>query len=199
MNVAFSGALAGLAALFLLILWQVQGGGWLVTVDGVVNAGLAGLRSRAALGAGAWISQVGTGAAGSILCVVACGLFWSDGRTRFIGPMWITFLGAQATTWSMKFITKRARPHFIEGITAASPSFPSAHATVSMAVYLFLALAVADWVPHGKGGVLAFAGLLILAICFSRMLLSLHYFSDVLAGAAVGLFWALIGWRLAAA
>jgi undecaprenyl-diphosphatase len=190
-------ALAGLAVLFLLIAWQVQSDGWLVWFDGVVNAGLAGLRSRPALAAGAWISQIGTGAAGAILCVVASGLFWSGGRTRYILPIWLTFVGAQATTWSLKFVTDRARPHFIEGITAASPSFPSAHATVSMAVYLFLALAVAQGVAHGRGAVLAFAALLILCICFSRMLLSLHYFSDVLAGATVGLFWALIGFRLA--
>ena len=191
--------LAGLAALFLVILWQVQSAGWLVTVDGVINAALAGVRSRPALAAGAWISQVGTGAAGAILCVVASGLFWSDGRARYIAPIWITFLGAQATTWSLKFVTNRARPDFIEGITAASPSFPSAHATVSMAVYLFLGLAIAQGAPQGRSAVLALAGLLILCICFSRMLLSLHYFSDVLAGAAVGLFWALIGWRLAMA
>lgn len=192
-------ALAALAALFLLIVWQVQSGGWLVTFDGLVNATLAGLRSRAALGAGAWISQIGTGAAGAILCLVASGLFWSDGRTRLVVPIWLAFLGAQATTWSMKFITNRARPNFIEGITAASPSFPSAHATVSMVVYLFLALAIAQGVQAGKGAVLALASLLILCICFSRMLLSLHYFSDVLAGASVGLFWALIGWRMATA
>ncbi len=192
-------ALAGLAALFLLILWQVHTSGWLVTLDGVINAGLNGLRSRPTLGAGAWISQIGTGAAGAILCVVASGLFWSDGRTRYIVPIWVAFVGAQVTTWSMKFITNRARPNFLEGITAASPSFPSAHATVSMAVYLFLALVVADGVPQGRTAVLTLASLLILSICFSRMLLSLHYFSDVLAGAAVGLFWVLIAWRLAAA
>lgn len=189
--------LAGLAAVFVLILWQVQSGGWLVTFDGVVNAALTGLRSRPALGAGAWISQIGTGAAGAILCLVASGLFWSDGRGRFVAPIWIVFLGAQGTTWSMKFLTRRVRPNFLEGITAASPSFPSAHATVSMAVYLFLGLAIAQGVPAGKGAVLTLAVLLILCICFSRMLLSLHYFSDVLAGAAVGLFWVLIGWRMA--
>ena len=192
-------ALAGLAALFLVILWQVQSGGWLVKLDGAVNANLAGLRSPAALGAGEWISQIGTGAAGAILCAVASLLFWSDGRTRFIAPLWLAFLGAQASTWSLKFITRRVRPDFLEGITAASPSFPSAHATVSVAVYLFLALAVGQSLPHGRLAVMAAAALLILGICGSRMLLSLHYFSDVLAGATMGLFWVLIGWRLAQA
>ena len=141
--------------------------------------------------------QVGTGAAGAVLCLVASGLFWSDGRTRLIAPLWVAFIGAQATTWSLKFITARVRPPFLEGITAASPSFPSAHATVSMAVYAFMALATADGLAQGRAVVLAVAGLLILAICFSRMLLSLHYLSDVVAGAAVGLFWVVLGWGLA--
>jgi undecaprenyl-diphosphatase len=190
-------ALIGLLAVFLLVLWQVQSGGALVTFDGVVNAGLARLRTRPALAGGAWISQVGTGAAGAVLCLVASGLFWSDGRTRLIAPIWVTYGGAQATTWSLKFITARVRPDFLEGITAASPSFPSAHATVSVAVFGFLGLAIADGVTEGRAVVLAVAALLILAICLSRMLLSLHYFSDVVAGAAVGLFWILLGWRLA--
>jgi membrane-associated phospholipid phosphatase len=190
-------ALIGLLAVFLLVLWHVQSGGALVTFDGVVNAGLARLRTRPALAGGAWISQVGTGAAGAVLCLVASGLFWSDGRARLIAPIWVTYGGAQATTWSLKFITARVRPDFLEGITAASPSFPSAHATVSVAVFGFLGLAIADGVTEGRAVVLAVAALLILAICLSRMLLSLHYFSDVVAGAAVGLFWILLGWRLA--
>jgi len=189
--------LAGLLVLFLVLLWQVQSGGALVTFDGVVNAGFARLRARPALAAGAWISQVGTGAAGAILCLVASGLFWSDGRVGLIGPIWLTYAGAQATTWSLKFITARVRPSFLEGITAASPSFPSAHATVSVAVYGFLGLAIASGLAQGRAAVFAVAGLLILAICFSRMLLSLHYFSDVVAGAAIGLFWVLIGRWLA--
>jgi len=190
------GALAGLLALFLLLLWQVQTGGTLVTFDGAVNARLSRLRSRSTLAAGAWISQIGTGAAGAVLCLVASGLFWSDGRIRMIGPIWLTFIGAQATTWSLKFITARVRPDFLEGITAGSPSFPSAHATVSVAVYTFLALAMVAGGADGATIVVSIAAVIVLGICFSRLLLSLHYLTDVVAGAAVGLFWVLLGWWL---
>ena len=47
--------------------------------------------------------------------------------------------------------------------------------------------------------VFAIAGLLIVSISFSRLLLSLHYLSDVLAGAIVGLFWVLVATKVAAA
>jgi len=190
-------ALLVLALLFAALTWQVHAGGVLVAWDGLINAALAPLRSRLVLAAFAWITQVGTGAAGAILCLVSSGLFWSDGRTGLIVPLWLTFIGAQATTWSLKFITARVRPPFLEGVTAGSPSFPSAHATVSMAVYGFLALAIAQGVPQGRTAVFGLAGVLIVLIGFSRLVLSLHYLTDVLAGAVVGLAWVMLGWMLA--
>jgi len=188
--------LAGLTALFLLITWQVQTGGLLVMWDGLVNAALAPVRTRAVLAGFAWITQVGTGAAGAVVCLVASGLFWSDGRGRLALPLWLTFLGAQATTWSLKFVAARVRPPFLEGVTAGSPSFPSAHSTVSMAVYGFVALAIAEGVPQARGLVYAVAGVLIALIWASRMVLSLHYLTDVVAGGLIGLAWVMLGWRL---
>ena len=190
-------ALAILSLLFLLLVWQVQVGGPLVRLDGAINAWLAPMRRKLALAGFGWLTQIGTGAAGTIVALVASGLFWSDGRTQLILPAWIGFLGAQATTWSLKFVTRRVRPPFVEGVRAASPSFPSAHATVSTVVYGFVGLASAAglaqevrWVP------LAAAAMLIMLICFSRLLLSLHYLSDVLAGGVIGAFWLILGWGL---
>ena len=190
-------ALLVLAVLFAVLLWQVQSGGALVTLDGLVNAGLRTIRWRATLAAGAWISQIGTGAAGAIVCLVTSGALASSGRTRWLVPIWIALVGSQITTWSLKFITARQRPDFLDGITAASPSFPSAHATVSMAVYGVVALAIADGTARGRAVVFAIAAALILAISFSRLLLSLHYLTDVIAGATIGLFWVLIAWQVA--
>jgi membrane-associated phospholipid phosphatase len=181
-----------LALVFAVLLWQVQSGGALVTLDGVVNVGLKAVRTRTTLAAGAWISQIGTGAAGAIVCLVMTGALWSGGRTRWLVSIWIALVGSQVTTWSLKFITARQRPDFLDGITAASPSFPSAHATVSMAVYGIGALAIADGMAQGRLVVFATAGALILAISFSRLLLSLHYLTDVVAGATIGLFWVLV-------
>ena len=189
--------LLALVILLAVLLWQVQIGGALVTLDGIVNAGLKAIRTRTTLGAGAWISQIGTGAAGAIVCLAVSGALWSGGRTRWIIPIWIAFAGAQITTWPLKFITARQRPDFLDGITAASPSFPSAHATVSMAVYGVVALAIADGAEQGRAVVVAVAAALILSISFSRLLLSLHYLTDVIAGATVGLFWVLIAAQVA--
>lgn len=189
--------IAVLLVLFLLLLWQVQSAGPLVNMDGSVNAALAPLRNKRSLAGFAWLTQVGTGAAGAMVCLVASGLFWSDGRTKLILPVWLTFSGAQATTWSLKFVTARVRPPFLEGVTAASPSFPSAHATVSTAVYGFVALAIAQGVgAEARPAVYGAALVLIVLIAFSRLFLSLHYFSDVVAGACIGGGWLMLGWRL---
>ena len=52
--------------------------------------------------------------------------------------------------------------------------------------------------PAGQQWIVyAATALLILLIWFSRIFLSLHYLSDVLAGGAVGAFWMILGWRLA--
>lgn len=186
-----------LAAILGGLIWQVQTGGVLVGLDGAVNAGLKVIRTRAMLAAGAWISQIGTGAAGAVVCLVATGALWSGGRDRWLLPIWVAFVCAQITTWSLKFITARQRPDFLDGITAGSPSFPSAHATVSMAAYGVVALAIADGMAGGRAAVAAIAIMLIVAISFSRLLLSLHYLTDVLAGAVVGLFWITVALHVA--
>lgn len=183
----------GLIAVLGLITWQVKAGGALIRLDGAVNAGLSAVRNRATLAAGAWISQVGTGAAGAMVCSIASAALWSDGRTQWIWPVWVALIGAQITTWSLKFITARRRPEFLDGITAASPSFPSAHATVSMTTYGIAALALSSGFAPGRAVFLAVAVVLIGLISFSRLLLSLHYLTDVVAGAAVGLIWVWVG------
>jgi hypothetical protein len=74
-------------------------------------------------------------------------------------------------------------------------SFPSAHTSMSLAVYGFLALRIARelpvqrrWLPYSV------AGLVVAAIGFSRLYLGAHWFSDVLAGLSLGLIWvALMG------
>lgn len=185
-----------LAAAFVALLFSVRGNGPVVLLDGLVQAALAPLRSRQLVAAFDWLTQMGTGAAGVAVLASASGLLLTSGRAGFIGPMWLAFVGAEATSWSVKFVAGRARPPFIEGLTAASPSFPSAHATVAVAAYGFLALTMAAGMPARRTEVLAVAALLVALIGFSRLLLSFHYLSDVVGGVLVGGAWLALAWRL---
>ena len=185
-----------LFAAFAVLAWLVQSGGAVVVLDGLVQAGLAPLRTRPVLLAFDWLTQSGTGGTGAAVGAVASALLWSGGRGSLVAPFWLAFVGAEATTWSVKFLLARVRPPFLEGLTAGSPSFPSAHATVSITVYGFLALAVAAGAPERwRPEVLAVATVFVLLIGFSRLLLSLHYLSDVVGGFLIGGAWLLLAWR----
>lgn len=179
---------------FGLLAWLVGGQGAVVVLDGLVQAGLRPLRVRPLLLAFNWLTQMGTGGTGAAVALAGSALMWAGGRGPLVLPFWLCFVGAEATCWSAKFLLGRVRPPFLEGITAGSPSFPSAHATVAVSVYGFLALAVMAgtgdrfWIPVA-------ATLLIGLIMLSRLLLSLHYLSDVLGGMLVGAAWVLLCWR----
>ena len=168
-------------------------------MDTWVNAALAPLRHPWALAAFGWVTGMGEGSTAVAVAAVAAGLLLAGGRGWLALPLWATLAGAEAVTWAVKFLAGRARPPFLQGIAAASPSFPSAHATVAAAAYGFLGLAVAAGLPRTAvrqrravlAGTAAVAGL----IGFSRLFLSLHYLSDVAAGYAVGGAALWLGWR----
>jgi undecaprenyl-diphosphatase len=89
----------------------------------------------------------------------------------------------------LKELFNRTRPVFeyaneLQGLTKSeSPSFPSGHATKSIALvlpYLFFS-SFKGWLHTLVKFVLMF---IALAVCFSRIFLGAHYLSDVLAGLA---------------
>jgi membrane-associated phospholipid phosphatase len=119
---------------------------------------------------------------GTVWMVLGAVLAIFDGSNReawvicaFLGPI------AIALNYVIKLIVKRPRPE-LEGLpplggAPSSLSFPSAHATSSFAV----ATAMARVEPLG-----ALAFLLAFALSLGRPYLGMHYPSDVLAGALLG-------------
>ena len=102
-----------------------------------------------------------------------------------------TVAGAEALDSVLKSLFQRARPEPLGGWLGQAYSFPSGHATVAAAFYLFLTYLV--WRRLGRVGRIAVvvgATLLVLLIGISRVYLEAHYPSDVLAGFATGFLWA---------
>ncbi|GMQ83907.1 MAG: bifunctional DedA family/phosphatase PAP2 family protein [Gammaproteobacteria bacterium] len=97
-------------------------------------------------------------------------------------------------TWALKHYTAVQRPPLLDN-ALMSYAFPSAHASLSVAVFGFLAVIMArelrsswHWIPYST------AVFLVVAIGFSRLYLGVHWLSDVLAGWSLGLVWvALMG------
>ena len=170
-----------------------------VAFDESINAFFDPFRVRPFLEIFLWITALGAGPAITAVALIATGFLWADRRAAVIVPLWITLLGAQVTTWAGKYIIGRPRPKFLDIVSAASQSFPSGHATASMAVYGFVAYAIARNLPRARPRfeVAFWTGILIVLIGFSRMFLSLHYTSDVLSGFIVGGFWLLVGFAAA--
>ena len=161
--------------------------------DDAVGAALGLDRTGAVVHAGAlWVTGMGTGAAWCAVALSATALLWSSGRAGLVAPLWITFLGAEATAWAVKFLSGRPRPTFIEAVAEVSPSFPSAHATTAVAVYGFVALAASlSLAGPARRAVIAGAVLMALLIGAIRVVLSVHYLTDVLGGYLVGGAWLL--------
>jgi undecaprenyl-diphosphatase len=100
--------------------------------------------------------------------------------------------GVELLNTLLKSIFHRSRPVPLLGIIAAQQySFPSGHAMVSSAFYLYLAYL--SWrLVHGVWRIVLTAGLaaLVLLIGLSRIYLQAHFLTDVIAGWIAGFLWA---------
>lgn len=167
----------------------------LVLVDRTLNHWLDAVRAEPFIAIFTWITSLGSSATLIAVTLAATAFLCVHRRRHCVLPLWITVVGAQATTYLGKFALDRARPEFVTGVTAVTPSFPSGHATGAMAVYGFVAFLIVRELPRRRDrfDVVYWTLVLIAAVGFSRMYLGVHYASDVAAGFLVGSFWLLVG------
>src|SRR3546814_6998916 len=97
--------------------------------DRAVNACFVPYRHSPLVEIFVWITGLGASNTLVGVAIVATGFLWADRRAGFVVPLWICFLGSQATTWLGKFGFDRDRPEFTTAVTALSPSFPSGPAS----------------------------------------------------------------------
>ena len=96
-----------------------------------------------------------------------------------------------------KYWIARLRPELEPHLVVVkTSSFPSGHATSSMIFYLTVAIVLTQgtrWQWPAVGGAI----LLSLLIGISRVMLGVHWPSDVIGGWAFGMLWVLLTLRLA--
>ena len=95
---------------------------------------------------------------------------------------------AEASSWLLKSVFRRERPEpfLLDVVPLTTYAFPSTHAMVSAAVYGTIAIIVARLRPSLAPLAYIAALLLVIAVGFSRIVLGVHWTTDVLAGFAAG-------------
>lgn len=109
----------------------------------------------------------------------------------------INTVGAVIASSLMKNFFDRDRPHFAEHASYTyTSSFPSGHSMLSTTMYLTLAVLLARLEKSKWLRVYFICTALFLAflVGVSRVLLGVHWPTDVLAGWSAGVLWATIGW-----
>jgi membrane-associated phospholipid phosphatase len=121
--------------------------------------------------------------------LIAGWLWWRKRGRRALALLAVILVG-RGLSEVQKYWIARARPDIEPHLVIVkTSSFPSGHATSSMIFYLTLALALtpARWRRIAAVG----AVLLSLLIGSSRVMLGVHWPSDVVGGWSFGMFWVL--------
>ncbi len=134
-----------------------------------------------------WITALGKSEVILSFLLISSVILWLLQKKPAILSLWISVVGAGGIVYLSKLFFDRPRPELALYIEH-TPSFPSAHATIAVAFYGFLAWMIMRNVSGWKAKIHIFfvTLILILLIGFSRLYLGVHYLSDVLAGYFVG-------------
>jgi undecaprenyl-diphosphatase len=109
----------------------------------------------------------------------------------FIVPFLLVVpLGDSLVTNSIKQLVDRARPTLNPAAAALGPSFPSGHSSTAASFYAALALILSRGrSPRVRALLIGSAAGIAAGVASSRVLLDVHWVSDVIAGLALGWGW----------
>ena len=137
-----------------------------------------------------------------ISCVLIAVLLVRAGRRRSALYLAVCMIGAYSLSSTSKLFVARARPFFVDPISSAHGySFPSGHATGAAAFYLAAAVLLLSMQRRHRATLLGLAIALPLVVAATRVVMGVHYLTDVTAGLLVGWGWtvactgALMAWR----
>ncbi len=127
----------------------------------------------------------------AIACVVVAIVDFRLTRNRWVVPFLLAVVvGDKLLTNGLKTLVDRVRPDLNPVAHTLGPSFPSGH--TSTAAALWAAAALVAWRWWGRRSLAPLAGLAVgiaVAVAASRVLLDVHWLTDVIAGLALGWAW----------
>lgn len=112
-------------------------------------------------------------------------------RNRWVVPFLVAVIvGDKLLTEAIKQLVDRARPELEAVAATLGPSFPSGHTSTAAASWAAFALVAGRW--WGRESWPALAGVAIgiaVGVAVSRVMLDVHWLTDVLGGLALGWAW----------
>jgi membrane-associated phospholipid phosphatase len=133
---------------------------------------------------------------GSIYVVIVLGAVLALVETvrthsRWIIPfMFVVLAGQEALSLTIKAAVDRVRPDLNPIAAGLGPSFPSGHSMAAAAFWAAAALILGRGRGHSARALLAgLAAGIGVAVASSRVLLDVHWLTDVIAGLAIGWAW----------
>jgi membrane-associated phospholipid phosphatase len=140
------------------------------------------------------LTSVGASWPMAVLALACAALCLLQSSLKLAGLVLTCPAGASVLDTAFKNLIDRQRPHlWPHAAVLNSYSFPSGHATLSAAFFAGTTYAIWKLMGPRRGQVSAIISTALIAgIGFSRIYLGVHWPSDVLAGYALGLGWALV-------
>jgi undecaprenyl-diphosphatase len=143
-----------------------------------------------------WITNFG-GTAVLIPMMAVVGLVVAFRHRRHDHPRWAVLgflltvgVGIVIVNNGLKWLVDRDRPTVEHLSSAGGSSFPSGHSAAAAACWAAIALVAARRLPAGRRHwAAAAAAAIAVAVASSRVLLGVHWLTDVIAGVIVGWTW----------
>jgi membrane-associated phospholipid phosphatase len=125
------------------------------------------------------------------LCVVLAVVETLRERTVWVVAFILTVMaGEEALQLTIKDLAHRLRPTFNPAAAHLGPSFPSGHSATAAAFYATAALLLGRGRRRGARAFLAGGAVAVaVLVAGTRVLLDLHWLSDVIGGLALGFAW----------
>ncbi len=171
--------------------------GAILKVDAWFNETMLDLHSSWLTNIAFFITSFGTGILMVILVIVTIGALLLRKRWRYALLSLAAILGATLLQVVVKNLVNRARPpNTLEVISPGAfyASFPSGHAITAI---VFVSLLIYSFKDDFKNKIVKYVLITIAAVFFisvglTRIYLNAHWFSDVMGGFSLGLFWFML-------